>query len=380
MVIERRALTRLAVVVAATTVLLCAGPPSFRAAEPLPAEIRDEAFWKMVVDMSEPDGAFQFENFLSNELGYQYVIPRLEQNTRPGGVYLGVAPEQNFTYIAAVKPKVAFIIDIRRQNMIELLMYKSLFEMSENRADFLSRLFARKRPEGLTERSTASELFNAYTSIRPDRDYYKQNIQAIRDLLVTTHKFGLRPADLEGPSSIEYVYAIFVEAGPYLDYTTGGRGVGGNNPTYADLMEIDDGTGTNRSYLATEENYLLVREMQKKNLIVPLVGDFGGPKTIRAIAQYLKDHDATVTAFYLSNVEQYLFNDYKSDDFYENVAALPLDSRSTFIRSFSGGGFGGGFGGGPFRFVSTLSSMTQLLEEFRAGRVRQYGDVRNLSR
>src|SRR5262245_24157479 len=83
--------------------------PSFRA-EPLPAQISDEAFWKMVVGMSEPDGSFQFENFLSNELGYQWVIPRLLESTKPGGVYLGVAPEQNFTYIAALKPKVAFII------------------------------------------------------------------------------------------------------------------------------------------------------------------------------------------------------------------------------------------------------------------------------
>ena len=92
--------------------------------------------------------------------------------------------------------------------------------------------------------------------------------------------------------------------------------------------------------------------MEKKNLIVPLVGDFGGPKTIRAVGQYLKTHDSTVTAFYLSNVEQYLFNDDKAGDFYENVGMLPVDSRSTFIRSFSGAG-------GPFRFQSTLSSMTR---------------------
>jgi len=137
---------RLGLLLAVIAGLLALGTPSFKAAESLPAEVSDEAFWKMVVDMSEPDGSFQFENFLSNELGYQYVIPRLLQITRPGGVYMGVAPEQNFTYIAAMKPKMAFIIDIRRQNMIELLMYKSFFEMSETRADFISKLFARKRP------------------------------------------------------------------------------------------------------------------------------------------------------------------------------------------------------------------------------------------
>jgi hypothetical protein len=368
---------RLAALLSALAVAASLATASFGGLQSLPAEIPDQAFWKLVVDMSEPDGLFQFENFLSNELGYQYVIPRLVQDARPGGAYLGVAPEQNFTYIVAVKPKIAFIIDIRRQNMLELLMYKALLEMSETRADFLSRLFARKRPDGLSENSTVDELFDAYSKASFDMDLYKQNLQEMKDVLVNAHQFGLRPSDLKGSSSIEYVYRVFVDAGPDLDYSTGGIGAGGNNPTYADLMEIDDGEGQQRSYLATEENYRFVRDMQKKNLIVPLVGDFGGPKTIRAVGQYLKDHGATVTAFYVSNVERYLFSDYKAADFYSNVGTLPLDSSSTFIRSFSGGGFGGG---GSFRFVSMLSSMKALMEEFAAGRVRQYGDVLDLSR
>jgi hypothetical protein len=354
--------------------------PTLRAAEPLPAQISDEAFWKMVIDMSEPDGSFRFENFLSNELKYQTVIPRLLQNARPGGVYMRVAPEQNFTYIAALKPRMAFIIDIRRQNMIELLMYKAFFEMSETRADFLSKLFARKRPEGVNEKSNASELFDAFANVKPDQELYKENLLAMKDLLVKTHKFGLRPQDIEGDSSIEYVYSVFVQGGPKMDFTTAGRRrATGDNPTYADLMSIDDGAGQNRSYLATEENYRVVRDLERKNLIVPLVGDFGGPKTVKAVGRYLRDHDATVTAFYLSNVEQYLFEDNKAANFYDNVATLPLDSTSTFIRTFSGTRDGGGFAGGGYGFVSTLSSMTELLNEFKAGRVLEYGDVRKLS-
>jgi hypothetical protein len=372
---DRRFFLRPVLLLIATTSLLHLTTPSFKGAEVLPAEISDEVFWKMVVDMSEPDGSFQFENFLSNELGYQWVIPRLLEGSRPGGAaraYLGVAPEQNFTYIAALKPKIAFIIDIRRQNMIELLMYKALFELSETRADFLSRLFARKRPEGLTGTSTAMDLFESYRQVRRDPEIEKRTLEEMKDLLVRNHKFALRPGDLSGFSSIEYVYSVFAAAGPYLDYSTGGRGAGVNNPTYEDLMEVDDGSGQLRSYLANEENYRFVRDMERNNLIVPLVGDFAGPKTIRSVGQYLKDRGATVTAFYLSNVEQYLFNDDRAADFYENVAMLPLDSTSTFIRSFSGGG-------GPFRFQSKLSSMETLLRDFRAGRIRQYGDVRELS-
>src|SRR5437762_2534349 len=128
--------------------------PAFRASEPIPSQLADDAFWKMVTDFSEEGGYFRFENFLSNELGFQYVIPGLKETTKPGGVYMGVGPEQNFTYIAGLQPKLVFIIDIRRQNMLELMMYKACFELSPDRADFLSRLFSRKRPTRLNTEST----------------------------------------------------------------------------------------------------------------------------------------------------------------------------------------------------------------------------------
>ena len=128
----------------------------------LPDRLTDQAFWNLVSGFSEEGGYFPYENFLSNEVSYQYVIPQLVKVAKAGGAYLGVAPEQNFTYIAAIRPKIAFIIDIRRQNMLELLVYKALFEMSPDRADFVSHLFSRKRPARLDSTSTAIELFNAY--------------------------------------------------------------------------------------------------------------------------------------------------------------------------------------------------------------------------
>src|SRR5437870_2025079 len=145
-----------------------------RAAE-LPAQISDEAFWTMISDFSEPNGYFRFENFLSNELAYQKVIPTLKENTRPGGVYIGVGPEQNFTYAAALQPKVAFIIDIRRQNMLEHLMYKALFELSSDRADFLSRLYARKRPGGLNADVDSDVLFAGYERLQRDAALAEEN-------------------------------------------------------------------------------------------------------------------------------------------------------------------------------------------------------------
>src|SRR5437773_8339724 len=151
---------RIAVVLISAVVLIV---PSFLAADTLPGELSDETFWRLVSDFSEESGSFRFE-YMSNELQFQYVIPRLKENRKPGGVYLGVGPEQNFTYIAAVQPKMAFIFDIRRQNVIEHLIYKAIFEMSQDRVEFLSRLFSRKAPPGLNEKSTARQLFTAFRS------------------------------------------------------------------------------------------------------------------------------------------------------------------------------------------------------------------------
>src|SRR6185369_14595517 len=109
-------------------------------------------------------------------------------------------------------------------------------------------------------------------------------------------------------------------------------------PSYGELMQATDEQGRNLSYMGTEENFRALQDLEKKNLIVPVVGDFAGPKAIRAVAGYLKEHDAYVTAFYLSNVEQYLFQ--QNDDwskFYQNVETLPLDATSTFIRSVFNG-------------------------------------------
>jgi hypothetical protein len=145
-------------------------------------------------------------------------------------------------------------------------------------------------------------------------------------------------------------------------------------PTYAELMSASDGHGSQRSYLATEENYRVLRRLEMDNLIVPLVGDFAGPTAIRKVGAYLRAHDAPVTAFYTSNVEQYMFQ--QGDDwnrFYGNVATLPLDQGSTFIRWISRRATPG-----PAR-VTMLCPIDSLLAAFYGGAIHSYDDVIQLS-
>jgi hypothetical protein len=347
-----------------------------RTAESLPGKLSDEAFLRAVSGLSEEGGYFRYENFLSNELGFQHVIPTLRESIKTGGVYIGVGPEQNFTYISALQPRIAFIIDIRRQNLLEHMMYKALFELSEDRAEFLSRLYARKRPAGLDGDATVDTLFGRYDELQPDRKFAQENISAIKEILAK-HKLDLSKEDFD---KIEYVYRVFVDAGPDLDYTVGGFGGGDGSPSYEQLMTATDKAGHNWSYLASEANYRNLREMELKNLIVPLVGDFAGEKAIRAVAQYLTDHDAKVSVFYLSNVEQYLFQEPGQwRRFWENVSTLPLDSSSTFIRTVNAGSYGriGGYG---MRFQSLLAPMAETVRAFGQGHLRYYNDVIRMSK
>ena len=380
-----RARSRTAWLVAAVATVLVAlwSWPRLRAADTLPPRLDDAEFWQLIGDVSEPGGAFQSENFLSNETGFQAAIPRLVQITRPDGVYLGVGPEQNFTYIAATRPKIALILDIRHQNLLEHLMYKALFELSSNRVDFVARLFGRKRPAGLDDTSTADELFNAYERMPIDDEAFANTLSEMKALLLKTHGFVFTGDD---EADFEHVYSVFHDFGPQLNYNSGaGRGRfgrGGGMPTYSQLMTASDRQGEKRSYLASEANYRLIRDLQRRNLIVPLTGDFGGDKALRLVGQYVKDHNATVSAFYLSNVERYLFQITANQNggwrkFYENVAMLPLDASSTFIRSVSGGVRGGGFG---MRLPNVLASMQETLAGVKIGSIRSYDDVFEISR
>jgi hypothetical protein len=377
--------------VALLAVLVVAGVMTFRqgpgpgtplSAESLPSRLSDEAFWDIVNDFSEPNGFFRSDNFLSNEVEYQWVIPTLTSTLDPGGVYLGVGPEQNFTYIVALRPKLAFIVDIRRGNLHEHLLYKAFIEMSADRAAFLSRLFARKRPADLPPSAEIGQLMAAYQHEEASAELFDRNLQEAKDWLVKHHSFGLSDDDLSG---LEYVYKAFYEGGPDLNYSfpNGGFFRGGNFPNYADLMSETDGHGEHRSYLASEDQFRALSEIEKNNAIVPIVGNFAGPKALRAVGEYLRQHNATVTAFYTSNVEMYLFQ--QADDwkkFYSNVATLPVTDKSTFIRSVSNRGLRFQFrNSAPGARASTrLNPIADLTRAYRAGRIDGYYDVIAMSK
>ena len=333
---------------------LMAGLPA-QAADTLPARLTPQEMWQLSQDFSEPNGFFTSDNLVSNEIYMQWVIPELLTRARQGAVYVGVGPEQNFTYIAAVKPKMVFITDVRRGNLHMHLMYKALFELTTNRADFLELLFNKKRPAGLSDKSSSADLANAFWDVTTSSEaVYKANLKKVIDHLTKTRGLPLDKSDLDG---IEYLYWSFYWHGMWINYSSTAQGTfgrGGNNSMamYGDLMLHTDGNNVSRYYLASEESFRFLKDLHERNVFVPVVGNFAGGKALRAVGKYVRDHGSTVAAMYLSNVEQYLSQDGIWNDFCANVASMPLDDRSTFIRSSRGGGGTGGNG-----LVNSLGSM-----------------------
>jgi hypothetical protein len=358
-------------------VVLAVMTPSSAAAQEIPSRLADTTYWRMVTEFSEPTGYFPSDNLLSNEISLQYVIPELLRSTKPGGVYLGVAPEQNFTLIAAMKPKIAFMVDIRHDNSLLLLVYKALFELSADRAEFASRLFSRPRPPNLDTTSTAFQILQSLGTATKDSTLFLKNLAEVKDRLLKTHGFPLTKPELE---SVEYLYWWFYNAGPNLRYNMNQGGGYGRFPTYLMLMTETDGTGEQRAYLANEKTFRVIKEMEEKNLILGVTGDFTGPKALRAVGDWVRARHATITAFYVSNVEFYLYR--QLDDwrkFYENVKALPIDESSTFIRSLSQGyNFRPGSPNGPQ--AELLCSIPVLLKAYADGKINGYMDMINLSK
>jgi hypothetical protein len=354
-----------------------AGLGDATAREPIPDRLSDSAFWALSNELSEPPGYFRSDNLVGNEVTLQHPIPELVTTTPRGGVYLGVGPDQNFTYIAALRPRIAFIVDIRRLNVMQHLFYKALFELSPTRADFLSRLFARARPTGLDTTSSAELLVTAFAAATADSLLYQTTLGEIRDHLTRTRQLPLTDEELAG---IEYVYTAFYSAGPDLTYNFGtGRGNWSGRrfmPSYGSLVMETDANGVARGYLATEDNFRFIKDLESRNLIVPVTGDFAGPKALRAVGGWVRDHGATVTAMYTSNVEQYLFQSEANwRSFFENVGTFPTAPHSTFIRAIFNMGYQFPSSSPGARSVTLLCPIDAHVKAFKDGSITSYYDV-----
>ena len=296
--------------------------------------IRD--FGALITKLSEPGGYFDTDNLISNESSYLHVIGGLERYGVRGGAYIGVGPDQNFSYIARIKPRVAFLIDIRRDNMLQHLMFKALFAKARNRVEYLALWLGKRAPSRADAWSARSiDDIVAYLDSTPATP---ATAAAARTLVL--NEVRIMGVTLAAPdfATIERFHQEFINAGLSLRFTSAGRAPAPYYPTLRQLVLEKDREGKQASYLAREADFRVLKDLQRRNLVVPVVGDLGGPRALLAIGTYMKQRGDKLSAFYASNAEDYVMRDGKFSAYVRSIASLPHDATSVFIRSFFGGG------------------------------------------
>jgi len=297
------------------------------------ARLSDSAFGAVVTRYSEPDRYFDTDNLISNEGAYLDVVTGLERRGVRGGAYLGVGPDQNFSYIARIRPNIAFIIDIRRDNLLQHLWYKALFAAAPTRSAFLARVYGKRLADSAEWRDApVSDLVGAIADLPTDSGTAEA---IVAETVEATAALGV-PLSVEDLATVAGIHRRFIAAGPDLRFTTFGRAPRPCYPTHRDLLVAVDRRGAPASYLATEEDYRFVRRLEERNLIIPVVGDLAGPTALPGIAEYLRRRGEGVSAFYVSNVEFYLVQDGTFPQYVENVARLPGDDPILIRSVFQG--------------------------------------------
>jgi len=295
----------------------------------------DSSFAGLVARLSEPNGYFDSDNIITNEASYLHISSQLEKRGTHGGVYMGVGPDQNFSYIAMIRPSIAFMIDIRRDNLLEHLLFKSLFAMSRNRLEYLCLLLGKPVPADI-EKWTGRPMGEVLAYVGEARTDSVAAAATKRASNERITRYGV-PLDAHDREMIDRYRAQFVLEGLDTRYSSLGRNNRSDYPSFGRLITETDRAGRQLSYAADETAFQFVRRMQLADRIIPVVGNVAGDKAVKAIATYATERGLKVSAFYLSNVEQYLMGrDGGFDAYAKNVKLLPHDSMSVIIRSYFG--------------------------------------------
>jgi len=340
----------------------------------------DTTFAGLVERLSGPGGFFDTDNLISNERSYLHVVGALEELGVRGGAYLGVGPDQNFSYIARIRPEIAFIVDVRRDNLLQHLLFKALFDRASNRAEFLALWLGRKVPSrrGGWGEASVEELVEAVDGAVANEGSAERAVEAV---FAAVEGFGLE-LSAQDRATIERFHRNFIGKGLDLRFTSHGRPPRPFYPTLRDLILETDEEGRRRNYLARSEDFHFLEELQARDRIIPVVGDLGGGRALEAVGEELRRRDLSVSALYTSNVEFYLMRRNRTFDvFARSVAALPHDEGSVIIRScFTG------CGGVPVRrrrgygSVQLLQGIEAFVDDWEEGIYRSYGALIQRSR
>jgi hypothetical protein len=341
--------------------------------EAVEAARADTTFSANVARLSEPGGFFDTDNLISNEGSYLHVMGELDARGVRGGAYIGVGPDQNFSYIARIRPAIAVLVDIRRDNLLEQLLFKALFDLSRDRLEYLGLLTGRPVPPARDAAQPIERIVEYLDATPMQAEAFEA---AHRRVVERIRGYGV-PIDTAEWRTIRRFHSAFAEQGLGLRFESFGRAPQPYYPNLRQLILERDREGRQASYLATDEAFQFVRSLQARNLVIPAVGDLAGSQALPAIARFLRERGQRVSAYYISNVDFYVAEEGKIDAFLANVKRLPSDERSVIIRSVFRGPASVPLAqtGSPWRSTQLLQSIQTLVREYDAGRVRSYDEL-----
>ncbi|MFN0085756.1 MAG: hypothetical protein ACKVX9_10240 [Blastocatellia bacterium] len=346
--------------------------------KPIERVILPPRFSQMIETFSEPNGYFDTDNLISNESSYLHVMGKMRKMNVSGGAFIGVGPDQSFSYIAQIRPSIAFITDIRRDNLLQHLWFKSLFALSRNRMEYLCLMFGKAPPADPASWDARSiqEILAWLDKAPAKRELFDRACAEIQTKLKAVG-LSLKGEEL---ATIRRIHEAFFTAGPELKFTSRNRGPRSYYPSYRDLLLEKDLTGKQCNYMASEDDFRFLQTLEERNLVIPIVGNLAGEQALKQIAGYLREKGERVSAFYTSNVEFYLMRGYREDDFSrfaENVKLLPHDANTVIIRSYFNGTWGYSHPQTVSGYYSTqlLQTMESFLREYASGGYDSYSDL-----
>lgn len=332
-----------------------------------------KAFAALSARLSEPGGYFDSDNLISNETSYLHVIGKIRELGVSGGVYVGVGPDQSFSYIAKIRPKMAIIIDIRKDNLLQHLLFKAMFARSRNRVEYLCTMFGKPFPKTKGWESRGVKELSEY--IDTTASNAKLFEKTSKDIRQDIQKFGipLTQTDLETIGKVQHA---FFSAGLDIRYSSYHRPPRSIYPPYRELLLETDLGGQQQNYFNSEDDFQFIKKLEDQDLIVPVVGDLSGPQAMKAIGQYVAEMKEHVSAFYVSNVEFYLQRQGTFDKFAENLKSLPIDNRSVIIRSYFNYYAPAHPQAEPNHFSTQLMErIDDLLKQCASGECESYNDI-----